>query len=82
LNPRFSIRSQVASQRNAAQACPIPCGCDSELPLSQAPCLMLVAKAEDLLAQVCRVERKNSRRARKRFSATLAALDDAFAADA
>jgi N-acetyl-anhydromuramyl-L-alanine amidase AmpD len=41
-----------------------------------------VAKAEDLLAQVCRVERKNSRRARKRFSATLAALDDAFAAEA
>jgi hypothetical protein len=29
------------SQRNAAQACPIPCGWESELPLSQAPCLML-----------------------------------------
>ena len=41
-----------------------------------------VAKAEDLLAQVCRVERKNPRRARKRFRATLAALDDTFAVDA
>ncbi len=37
-----------------------------------------VAKAEELLAQICRVEKKNPRRARKRFSETLAALDKAF----
>jgi N-acetyl-anhydromuramyl-L-alanine amidase AmpD len=37
-----------------------------------------VAKAEDLLAKVCRVEKKDPRRARRRFRATLAALDDAF----
>jgi N-acetyl-anhydromuramyl-L-alanine amidase AmpD len=38
-----------------------------------------VAKAEELLAQICRVEKKNPRRARKRFRETLAALDGAFA---
>ena len=38
-----------------------------------------VAKAEELLAQICRVEKKNPRRARKRFGETLAALDKAFA---
>ena len=37
-----------------------------------------VAKAEELLAQICRVERKNPRRARKRFGETLAALDKVF----
>ena len=41
-----------------------------------------VAKAEDLLAQVCRAEKKNPRRARKRFRGALAALDDTFAVDA
>jgi hypothetical protein len=38
-----------------------------------------VAKAEELLAQICRVEKKNPRRARKRFGETLAALDKVFA---
>ena len=37
-----------------------------------------VAKAEELLAQICRVEKKNPRRARKRFAETLAALDKVF----
>lgn len=37
-----------------------------------------VAKAEELLAQICRVEKKDPRRARKRFAETLAALDKVF----
>jgi hypothetical protein len=37
-----------------------------------------VAKAEKLLAQICRVEKKDPRRARKRFAETLAALDEVF----
>jgi N-acetyl-anhydromuramyl-L-alanine amidase AmpD len=37
-----------------------------------------VAKAEALLAQICRVEKKNPRRARRRFVETLGALDKAF----
>jgi len=38
-----------------------------------------VAQAKELLAQICRVEKKNPTRAQKRFGETLAAIDKVFA---